>query len=212
MSPPASSNRAVAMDSGRERVLGAVVAAGLSYGLCSMYRKTASEIFAYWMRRLNVSGIEKARIKVYGEAAKYPALNQKLLADILEQHQGTAFGKERGIVGLSAEDFRSSFPLTDFEDYMEAIERMKKGEEAVMFPGKPKVFATSSGTTGASKYIPMNGGMVQTARDMFAFTFSGPVAMIPGTLHPITHRRTRTTKHALTHIAHKSHAQKLSTR
>lgn len=169
------------MDSAKERLLVAVVAAGLGYGLCSMYRKTIGEFLAHCMRRVNVRAIAKAKDAVYGEVAAYPAMNLQLLEEIIRLHQCTAVGRERGLIGLSARQFRSSFPLSDFKDYIELIERMKAGEEAVLLPGQPKAFATSSGTTGVSKYIPVDGGMMEAARSMFSFTFSGPVTMMPGT-------------------------------
>ena len=54
-------------------------------------------------------------------------------------------------------------PITEFADYYDKIERMKKGEEDILFPGRPAVFLNTSGTTGTSKYIPETekGGMVK---------------------------------------------------
>ncbi|MBP5444368.1 MAG: GH3 auxin-responsive promoter family protein [Treponema sp.] len=43
----------------------------------------------------------------------------------------------------------------DYEDYRPFVERMKNGEENILFPGKPMMYATTSGTTKEPKWIPI---------------------------------------------------------
>ena len=44
---------------------------------------------------------------------------------------------------------------TDYETMRPFVERHKHGEENVLFPGKPMMYATTSGTTGEPKWIPI---------------------------------------------------------
>lgn len=44
---------------------------------------------------------------------------------------------------------------TDYEDLHPFIERHKNGEENLLFPGKPMMYATTSGTTKEPKWIPI---------------------------------------------------------
>ena len=43
----------------------------------------------------------------------------------------------------------------DYEDLRPFVERHKHGEENILFPGKPKMYATTSGTTKEPKWIPI---------------------------------------------------------
>lgn len=44
---------------------------------------------------------------------------------------------------------------TNYEDLRPYVERHKAGEENILFPGKPKMYATTSGTTNEPKWIPI---------------------------------------------------------
>jgi len=68
----------------------------------------------------------------------------------------TAFGKDHGFHEINAyEDFVHRVPLRNYEDFISYIERIKSGEENVLWKGKPVYFAKSSGTTAGVKYIPI---------------------------------------------------------
>lgn len=84
-------------------------------------------------------------------------VQELVLADILRGMANTETGREFGIAGIhSIRDFRSCVPVTEYEDYSDKISRMADGEEDIMFPGKPTIFLTTSGTSGQPKYIPMS--------------------------------------------------------
>ncbi len=81
----------------------------------------------------------------------------RVLKSILEDSRNTAFGKEHRFAALkSAEDFRSAVPIRDFEGHRCYIDRMCKGEENVLFPGKALFYNTTSGTTDKPKLIPVS--------------------------------------------------------
>lgn len=53
-------------------------------------------------------------------------------------------------------DFQKRVPLSTYEDLYPWIEQMLDGKRSILWPGKVKLFAKSSGTTNArSKYIPV---------------------------------------------------------
>lgn len=69
----------------------------------------------------------------------------------------TQWGKERGILPSdSYEDFIRKVPTMDYEEIRPYVERMIRGEENLLLPGKCRRYAQSSGTSGSkSKYIPL---------------------------------------------------------
>lgn len=78
----------------------------------------------------------------------------------------TAFGRETGIEPrMSCETFRSRVELRNYERFLPWIERMKRGEADVLWPGRCSHFAVSSGTTaGRTKYLPITRGMLRHFR------------------------------------------------
>jgi len=105
-----------------------------------------SKPFAAWV----VRGINKW---------KYDAVNaqQKVLLNLLESAKDTAFGKDHHFNKISNyQDFKKNVPVRDYEDLKPYVERVVKGEEDVLWKGKPQYFAKTSGTTSGVKYIPIS--------------------------------------------------------
>jgi hypothetical protein len=50
---------------------------------------------------------------------------------------------------------RKNVKINDYEDLRPYVERHKNGEADILFPGKPKLYATTSGTTKEPKWIPI---------------------------------------------------------
>jgi hypothetical protein len=74
----------------------------------------------------------------------------------------TTFGRSTGIEpGLSYAAFRERIPLQTYEQIRPLIERMKRGEADVLWPGQCAYYAVSSGTTaGRTKYLPITREML----------------------------------------------------
>ena len=74
----------------------------------------------------------------------------------------THFGVEQGIErGMRFDEFRRRVPLRSYEEFVPWIERMKRGEADVLWPGRCAHYAVSSGTTaGRTKYLPITGDML----------------------------------------------------
>jgi len=69
----------------------------------------------------------------------------------------TQFGKDHFFKDIhSYSDFQSAVPVHDYEDLKEYINKIKEGENDILWPGKPLYFAKTSGTTSGTKYIPIS--------------------------------------------------------
>ncbi|MCS7153760.1 MAG: GH3 auxin-responsive promoter family protein [Bacteroidia bacterium] len=76
---------------------------------------------------------------------------------LLERGASTLFGKKYGLrPNLPYEAFQKAVPIQPYEEIYPWIERTMRGGEGVLWPGKVRWFARSSGTTNdRSKYIPI---------------------------------------------------------
>ena len=83
------------------------------------------------------------------------AQEQKLL-EIVRRNEDTDFGREhdfRRIRGI--EDYQRHVPQSTYETLTPYIDRVTAGEANVLTADKVLMFATTSGTTGSTKYIPV---------------------------------------------------------
>lgn len=82
---------------------------------------------------------------------------QKTFDYLLKALRETAFGKDNNADKIeNYKDFKKYIKLNDYEDLRPYVERIKEGEEHVLWTGKPKYFCKTSGTTSGTKYIPMS--------------------------------------------------------
>ncbi|MBP3773905.1 MAG: GH3 auxin-responsive promoter family protein [Bacteroidaceae bacterium] len=70
----------------------------------------------------------------------------------------TLWGREHGYDGLrDYEDFARAVPVSTYEEMKGYIDRMRHGEADVLWPGRVRCFAKSSGTTNdKSKFLPVS--------------------------------------------------------
>ena len=81
---------------------------------------------------------------------------EKIFNHLLHNGKKTAFGKEHGFDSISTHsDYTSKVPIRDYEGLRPFVDRILRGEGDVLWPGKPKYFAKTSGTTSGIKYIPI---------------------------------------------------------
>ena len=109
-----------------------------------------------------VGGSQTIRLNFWSKHPRHAA--EKTLRDILNISRDTAYGREHHfdviLSATNADDlfrlYRKYVPVNDsFETLRPYVERHKNGEENVLFPGKPDMYATTSGTTSEPKWIPM---------------------------------------------------------
>ena len=86
------------------------------------------------------------------------ALQEKEFNQLIRKGMHTSFGEDHSFTGIKTyDDFRKNVPLRDYEAISPYIKRAGKGEKNVLWPGRPKYFAKTSGTTSGDKYIPITG-------------------------------------------------------
>lgn len=82
---------------------------------------------------------------------------QAILQMLLSKAQVTAFGREHTFEQLTYhKEFAEAVPIRDYEAFKPYIEKIKAGEENILWKGKPLYFAKTSGTTSGVKYIPIS--------------------------------------------------------
>jgi hypothetical protein len=81
---------------------------------------------------------------------------ESVFQHLIKKGGKTAFGQEHSFNKIKTfEDFKSQVPIRDYEAIKPWIELIKKGGQDVLWPGRPKYFAKTSGTTSGVKYIPL---------------------------------------------------------
>lgn len=84
------------------------------------------------------------------------ATQQAVFESLIKDAQQTQFGKDHHFDQIkTTEDFAKKVPIRDYEDLKSYVEKVVKGEENVLWKGKPLYFAKTSGTTSGAKYIPL---------------------------------------------------------
>lgn len=113
------------------------------------------------MEFLNVviSWLMKKRIHQIGLFLKYPHdVQSEWLKKLLYAARDTEWGQTFDFKSItSVEVFRDRLPIMDYDGLKPSIERLKRGEQNILWPTEIKWFAKSSGTTtDKSKFIPVS--------------------------------------------------------
>ena len=85
-------------------------------------------------------------------------LQHQVLTRLVNQAKETEWGRYHHFSEMKTyEDFVNLTPLTSYEELKGHIDRMRHGEEDLLWPGRVKWYAKSSGTTNdKSKFIPVS--------------------------------------------------------
>jgi hypothetical protein len=106
-------------------------------------------LLRWWLKYSNVGHFE--------DATRRPgAVQRDKLLEICGRNARTEFGRRHGFDRVrSVDDYRTAVAPNTYETLAPWIERVKAGESNVLTADDPLLFATTSGTTGAAKYIPV---------------------------------------------------------
>jgi hypothetical protein len=85
--------------------------------------------------------------------------NSLALRRIIQRNQHSEFGQQHRFSSLMknsqvANEYKSSVPLSSYQDYEAAIARMKQGEQNILVTEPIISFASTAGTTGSAKIVP----------------------------------------------------------
>lgn len=86
------------------------------------------------------------------------AMQAEVLKHLLHAAANTEYGR-RHLFGTTAgyDDFTRNVPVNTYEELKADIDRMRHGEQNILWPGRVKWYAKSSGTTNdKSKFIPVS--------------------------------------------------------
>ncbi|HPJ60162.1 MAG TPA: GH3 auxin-responsive promoter family protein [Bacteroidales bacterium] len=109
--------------------------------------------------------------------------------NLISKASDTTWGKHHNYNLIkSIADFQSAVSVQTYEDFIPWMERLRKGEKNLLWPGKIKWFAKSSGTTSSkSKFIPITEESLEkchyrASKDVLAlYTASNPNSnLFPG--------------------------------
>lgn len=104
-------------------------------------------------------------------ASKHPKQSsEKTLRKILKVNANTVYGREHHFSKIlwarNADQlfrlFEHAVEASDYEAFRPYVERHKQGEPDVLIPGKPIMYATTSGTTSKPKFIPISARYMRT--------------------------------------------------
>ena len=86
------------------------------------------------------------------------ALQLAVLEHLIHTAKGTEYGLNHAFSSIKGyDDFISHVPVNTYEELKGDIDRMRQGEADILWPGKVKWYAKSSGTTNdKSKFIPVS--------------------------------------------------------
>lgn len=120
------------------------------------------------------------------QLARGPVINAGTLRGILRRNAASEFGRRHDFAGLvRAADveaaYASALPVATYADFREPFARMADGEPDVMFPGRPRMFVSTSGTTGDPKLFPVTARQQNAALAFIALlTPAARAACTPG--------------------------------
>lgn len=103
-------------------------------------------------------------------------VQRKLLLAMAQMASRTEWGQRNNFKSIkSYSDFQAFVPIQNYESLQEEIDRIRKGEQNVLWPTEIKWFAKSSGTTSAkSKFLPVSQEAIEQnhfkgGRDLLSF-------------------------------------------
>lgn len=105
----------------------------------------AAKVFARYIHQKNQKWIQNP-----------VAAQDQVFKELIQKASTTQFGIDHKFdTVLTHEDFVIQVPVRDYEGLKCYVDQVVKGEENILWPGKPLYFAKTSGTTSGAKYIPL---------------------------------------------------------
>jgi hypothetical protein len=106
-----------------------------------------------------ITWIIKQRIHQIELFIKYPHdVQEDWFEKLIQSGRDTEYGRKYGFDDIrNYQQFRNQVPINSYDSFQPYIERLKNGEQNLLWPSDIKWFAKSSGTTaGRSKFIPVS--------------------------------------------------------
>ena len=149
---------------------------------------------------LRVYAAHRRRVRE-GVARDAVRVQETTLLDLVRTARGTAFGRTHGFDDIrSVADYQKRTPLGDYLRFQALWKRALDGQRDVTWPGRPRYWVKTSGTTAGDKMIPVTseafrahrkGGwdalLIAAERAGFEGVAGGPLLFLGGctTLKPV---------------------------
>jgi len=90
------------------------------------------------------------------DALRAVECQDEVMRRLLSSGVKTSYGSDYRLADVrDYAEWKEALRVVEYETLMPYIERAKAGERDVLWPGKPKYFCKTSGTTSGTKYIPL---------------------------------------------------------
>mgnify|MGYP000945070478 CR=1 FL=1 len=115
-----------------------------------------------------------------------PARNEETLRAILRRSMATGIGRRSGFDRLVRSphlgaDYARALPVAGYDHFRADFERIAEGARDLLFPGAPRLFVSTSGTTGDPKLFPVTARQQNAALKFIALlTPAARAACVPG--------------------------------
>lgn len=123
-----------------------------------MFKTLASRLVAFWPVRKLITWPIRRQLDQFEAATQRPReVQEALWRQIIQQHATTAFGRDHGFAQIrQLEDYRRQVPVAGYERLEPYVERVRRGDfQALLAEPCVHMFALTSGTTAARKFIPV---------------------------------------------------------
>lgn len=109
-----------------------------------------------WKSKLILPFAKRAAANLRRDAQNASQCQERILQSIVHRARHTQIGQELGFDQIRSHgDFKNQVPVRDYENMRGYIDAIISGKRDVLWPGRPRYFAKSSGTTSGIKYIPI---------------------------------------------------------
>lgn len=93
------------------------------------------------------------------------AAQLRMFRQIMQLNGRSQFARDHGLTPDSTlEEFRKAVPISDYEAHRPYVDRIWNGEANVLSSEQPFMYATTSGTMGKAKYIPVTKSYIKEFR------------------------------------------------
>ncbi|MGH1492310.1 MAG: GH3 auxin-responsive promoter family protein [Acidimicrobiales bacterium] len=152
----------------------------------SFIDRLVTKAFSWKMSRLHAE-----LWPAFTEASRDPKQSQdQVLREILARNADTTFGRQHGFGQISrAEEFRTAVPVQDYESLRPHIDKQELTGEACLTMEPPVLYAQTSGTLGAPKYLPVTASGIERgsrAQRIFSSMVAAETEMFSGKIFGIT--------------------------
>lgn len=96
-------------------------------------------------------------VKKMDQLEKKAVSNQEaIFKKLISTAKKTKFGLDHSFSKIKThKEFQAAVPVHDYEGLKSYFDQVKNGQSNILWPGKPKYLAKTSGTTSGTKYIPI---------------------------------------------------------